>query len=90
MSEATRETARHTMTPTESTLAQMWCDLLDRPDVGTEDDFFEAGGTSLTAIKFLQRVEKAFGPEVLTPDQVYEDPQLRSLARAVDEATGRG
>ncbi|MFF0226390.1 phosphopantetheine-binding protein [Streptomyces sp. NPDC004629] len=89
MSEATRETAARTMTPTESTLAQMWRDLLDRPDVGTQDDFFEAGGTSLTAIKFLQRVEKAFGPDVLTPDQVYEHPQLHSLARAIDEATGR-
>lgn len=90
MSEATQETAAHTMTPTESALAEMWRDLLDRPDVGPEDDFFEAGGTSLTAIKFLQRVERKFGPDVLTPDRVYEDAGLRSLAEAIDEATGRG
>ncbi|MDH6439262.1 hypothetical protein M2158_007803 [Streptomyces sp. SAI-144] len=90
MSEATHQSAVETMTPTESALAEMWRDLLARPDVRSTDDFFEAGGTSLTAIKLLQRVEKRFGPDVLSPDTLYEDPRLGSLARAIDRATGRG
>ncbi|MYR83682.1 peptide synthetase, siderophore biosynthesis protein [Streptomyces sp. SID685] len=89
MSETTDQSAAGTMTATEAALAEMWRDLLDRPDIGREDDFFESGGTSLTAIKLLQRAEKRFGPDVLSPDTVYADARLRSLARAIDEAKGR-
>ncbi|MEU2834243.1 phosphopantetheine-binding protein [Streptomyces lavendulae] len=90
MSETTDRPAAAPMTPTEAVLAEMWRDLLDRPDIGGEDDFFQSGGTSLTAIRLLQRVEKRFGTDVLSPDTVYADARLRSLARAIDEAAERG
>ncbi|MFE1824851.1 phosphopantetheine-binding protein [Streptomyces anulatus] len=77
-------------TSTEAALAEMWRDLLGRAEVGPEDHFFDAGGTSLSAIKLLQRVAKRFGPDALSPDTLYEDPRLGALARAVDRATGRG
>lgn len=77
------------MTPTEAAVAQLWRDLLNLPEVDTKDDFFKIGGTSLLAIKLLQRVEKQFGPDSLTPDALYEDPRLSSVARAIDEKPGR-
>jgi hypothetical protein len=87
MSKATGETAVDTMTPTESALAEMWRDLLGRPDIRSGDDFFAGGGTSLTAIKLLQRVEKRFGPDVLSPDTLYEDARLGSIATVIDAAS---
>jgi hypothetical protein len=73
-------------TATESALAELWRDLLERREFTAEDDFFQAGGTSLAAIKFLQRVEKRFGAEVLSPDALYEDARLGSLAKTIDES----
>ncbi|MEQ0564608.1 phosphopantetheine-binding protein [Amycolatopsis sp. NEAU-NG30] len=73
-------------TGTEAELAAMWRDLLGVPSVGPDDDFFKAGGTSLTAIKLLQRVEKRFGPDALSPDTLYDDPRLGSVAAAIDES----
>ncbi|MEU2738036.1 phosphopantetheine-binding protein [Streptomyces sp. NPDC007095] len=90
MSEATHQTTTEAMSPTESALVEMWRDLLARTDIHRGDSFFESGGTSLTAIKLLQRVEKKFGPDVLSPDTLYEDARLGSLAKAIDEATRRG
>jgi Phosphopantetheine attachment site len=73
-------------TATEAAVADMWTELLDVPEVGPGDDFFQLGATSLTAIKFLQRVETMFGRDVLVPDTLYEDPRLASVAAAIDEA----
>lgn len=89
MSNVTGRTAVDTPSTTaiEALLAEMWRDLLKIPEVDPGDDFFKAGGTSLTAIKLLQRVEKKFGPDVLSPDTLYGDPKLGSVARAIDEAT---
>lgn len=90
MSNVTNQTlAQASLTATESTLAEMWRDLLGRDKAEPSDNFFDAGGTSLTAIKFLQRVEKQFGPDVLSPDTLYGDPRLGSVAKAIDEAVGK-
>jgi len=89
MSNVTNQTlAQSSLTATESTLAEMWRDLLGR-EAQPNDSFFDLGGTSLTAIKLLQRVEKQFGADVLSPDTLYGDPKLRSVASAIDEATGK-
>lgn len=87
MSNVTDQTALDapSMTDTETALAEMWRDLLGVPEIDTSDDFFKIGGTSLAAIKLLQRVEKKFGPESLSPDTLYGDPKLSSVARAIDE-----
>jgi acetoacetyl-CoA synthetase len=39
----------------------IWRDALRRPDLGAQDDFFEAGGDSLLAVKMLARVERELG-----------------------------
>jgi len=71
---------------TEATLAEMWRDL-GITSTDPDDNFFEGGGTSLTAIKLLQRVEKKFGPDALSPDALYANPRLADMARVVDGAT---
>ena len=87
MSNATEQTGvgGPSMTATELALAEMWRDLLALSTTTPTDSFFEVGGTSLTAIKLLQRVEKKFGADALSPDTLYGDPRLGSVARAIDE-----
>ncbi len=70
----------------EQALAKMWCDLLQVSKVEPSDSFFDLGGTSLSAIKLLQRVEKTYGTDVLSPETLYGDPKLGSVAKAIDEA----
>ncbi len=90
MSNVTEQTTLNesSMTATEVALAEIWRDLLNLSEVDTTDDFFKIGGTSLTAIKLLQRVEKNFGPDALSPDTLYGDPKLGSVAKAIDETAG--
>lgn len=74
------------LTATEAALEEMWCDLLEISSVHPESHFFDLGGTSLTAIKLLQRVEKKFGPDALTPETLYADPRFASVAMAIHES----
>ncbi|MFE2285950.1 phosphopantetheine-binding protein [Streptomyces sp. NPDC059443] len=74
------------MTDTEEAIAEIWRSLFGLTEVGVGDDFFELGGNSLTAIRFLSRLEERFAVDVLMPETLYEDAKLASLAKAVDEA----
>lgn len=66
-------------------LALIWRDLFGLSDdqLGADADFFELGGTSLTAIKLLSRVESIYGDEALLPDTLFATPQLGALAGAI-------
>lgn len=76
-----------TLNPTEESIAEIWRSLFQITEVTGDDDFFELGGNSLTAIKFLSRVEERFGEDALLPETLYEDARLGSLAKAVEAAT---
>jgi acyl carrier protein len=78
------------LTSTGQAIADMWQGLFGIPSVTADDDFFALGGNSLTAVKFLARVEERFGLDVLLPETLYEDARLSSLARAIDEAAAAG
>src|SRR5262249_30021258 len=42
----------------QRTLLAMWREVLERPDIGCDDDFFLFGGDSLSAVDLLHRVEE--------------------------------
>jgi hypothetical protein len=70
--------------PTEQRLAKLWCDLLDRQQVGRFDDFFALGGHSITATRLVRAVRQEFATEVALND-VFSHPVLAHLAaRIVD------
>jgi non-ribosomal peptide synthetase component F/acyl carrier protein len=66
-------------TPTETTLATIWAELLGVPGVGVDDNFFELGGHSLLAIQAISRVRQAFGVEIPLRS-LFEAPTIASLA----------
>jgi amino acid adenylation domain-containing protein/non-ribosomal peptide synthase protein (TIGR01720 family) len=70
---------------TEQVLAGLWRHLLGTERVGTEDDFFAAGGHSLLAAQLANRISAVFGTE-LPLRMVFEHPTLAGLAVAIEAA----
>lgn len=66
----------------ESTLADIWCELLGIERVGIEDNFFELGGHSLLAIQLISRVRDLFQVE-LPVEALFESPTIKELGMSV-------
>lgn len=69
--------------PLEAPLAALWSDVLKRPSVGRDADFFALGGNSLLAIRVLGRVAKQFGVR-LSLRMLFEAPTLKEFAELLD------
>ncbi|MDJ0346926.1 non-ribosomal peptide synthetase [Streptomyces sp. PH10-H1] len=79
--EFTAGVSRTPRNPTEQLLADLYAEVLAVPRVGIDDSFFDLGGSSLTAMRLMRRVEAVFGVR----------PSLRTLfeANTVAELAGR-
>ncbi|WP_259740823.1 condensation domain-containing protein, partial [Pseudomonas poae] len=65
----------------ESTLAQIWADVLKVEQVGRHDNFFELGGHSLLAVNLIERMRRAdLSADVRV---LFSQPTLAALAAAV-------
>ncbi|MET8091480.1 amino acid adenylation domain-containing protein [Micromonospora sp. NPDC005220] len=73
---------RSARTPQEEILCGLFGQVLDQPEPGVDDDFFELGGNSLSAVRLLSRVRSAFGSEV-DVRAVFEARTPRRLADLV-------
>ncbi|MEE8585160.1 MAG: amino acid adenylation domain-containing protein, partial [Acidobacteriota bacterium] len=74
-------------TPSEELLAEIWADVLDLPQAGAQDHFFERGGHSLLATLVISRIREVWGVE-LPLRAMFEAPTLSALAGRIDEARG--
>jgi acyl-CoA synthetase (AMP-forming)/AMP-acid ligase II/acyl carrier protein len=73
------------------TIRQIYADLLEIPDIGPDDDFFEEGGHSLLATQLAARVRAGLGVELSTR-VVFTASTVRQLAAHVtseQRASGR-
>jgi acyl carrier protein len=68
---------------------QAWRDLFNAKDIHPTDGFFDLGGTSLAAIKFITVVEGKFGLDVLSPEDLYEDQRFESIVAVISKNVGR-
>lgn len=64
----------------ERTLAKIWSEALNVPDIGRNDDFRELGGHSLMAIRIAARIRPAFGVEICVGDLLDGPSTLADLA----------
>ncbi|MGK3988241.1 amino acid adenylation domain-containing protein [Sorangium sp. So ce136] len=65
-------------TEAEAALAGIWSELLGRPAVGVQENFFELGGDSILALQVVSRA-RAAGLS-LTPRQIFQHQTIADLA----------
>jgi amino acid adenylation domain-containing protein len=72
-------------TSLEASLAEIWGEALAVRNVGIHDNFFEAGGYSLSATQVLSRVKQQFHVK-LSMRTLYTSPTLAHFAEHVEQA----
>lgn len=75
---------------TEASLATLWSELLHKPDIRPNDNFFDLGGHSLLVVLLAVRVREVLGVELPIEDVYSGDMTVRSLARIVDRRKAGG
>ena len=71
--------------PIESTLAQIWAEVLNYDRVGRHDNFFDLGGNSLLTGTVIERVEKTYGVRIPLRE-IFQNSTIAYLAAAVRDA----
>jgi acyl carrier protein len=70
-------------TETEKAVAAIWSELLRKDGIGIEDDFFDLGGQSMTAVGLVARLRDAFDVNVELAT-LFERPTISALSEAID------
>jgi acyl-coenzyme A synthetase/AMP-(fatty) acid ligase/thioesterase domain-containing protein/acyl carrier protein len=73
---------------TETDLARLWEEVLAVSPVGAEDDFFDLGGHSLSAIRLFSRIEKAYGRDIPLSG-LLAARTIRSMATMLEGREGK-
>jgi amino acid adenylation domain-containing protein len=71
--------------PHQQALADIWQEVLGLDKVGIHEDFFRAGGHSLSATRVMSRIRGRFQIE-LPFAALFDNPTIAHLARAVEQA----
>ncbi|HEY0602923.1 MAG TPA: amino acid adenylation domain-containing protein, partial [Herpetosiphonaceae bacterium] len=71
-------------TPEEEMLAEIWCGILRREQIGIHDNFFALGGHSLLATQLIARVQSAFQVE-LNLSTIFEAPTIAEMAYIIED-----
>ncbi|NUT40817.1 MAG: amino acid adenylation domain-containing protein, partial [Thermoactinospora sp.] len=76
-------------TDAEASVAAVWSELLDVPEVGATDDFFDLGGHSLLAMRVVARLRQVVPERAVTVLDLFKHRTVRDLA-ALLESDGDG
>jgi len=71
-------------TPTETSLAALWSQILGIETIHADDSFFSLGGNSLQLIRLMDRIASIWGLAV-DPSGIFIHPTLRAMARLLDD-----
>ncbi|WDR01777.1 AMP-binding protein [Devosia algicola] len=71
-------------TPLGKRLFALWCEVLKRPHLALDDDFFDQGGDSLLATTLMLTLEQEFGKSI-PANLLYEAPTLRQFEQLFDQ-----
>ena len=83
--ESRRSKARESAaSATEEQLLGIWRAVMNRAEIGVEDDFFECGGTSVLALSIAANVTQVFS--IRAPVlELFEYSTVRRMARFIEE-----
>jgi acyl carrier protein len=65
-------------------LAAIWMEVLSLDEIGVDDNFFDVGGHSITAIKLINRIEQAFQKR-MSVSSVFGNPTIRLFSELLQE-----
>ncbi len=74
-------------TPLETSLVEIWQEVLGIREIGVEDDFFDLGGHSLLATQLVARIRHQLDLD-LPLQRIFETPTVAGLAAAAESAAG--
>ncbi|WP_344446808.1 amino acid adenylation domain-containing protein, partial [Kitasatospora nipponensis] len=83
--EAVAAPAQPSANPVEQRIRELFAELLERGEVGADDNFFALGGHSLQVTRLISRVRADLGME-LRIRQVFQHPTPAKLAALLAEA----
>jgi acyl carrier protein len=69
-------------------IAAMLAQILAKPSVKPDDDFFDLGGDSLSATELMIGIHGRFGV-VMDPVEIFEQPKIRLFARILADIVRR-
>jgi natural product biosynthesis luciferase-like monooxygenase protein/amino acid adenylation domain-containing protein len=69
----------------EQAIAEVWADVLRRPEVGSQDNFFDLGGHSLLVVRVQARLREKLGRVIAITD-LFRFPTIRALAEHLGQA----
>src|SRR5271169_1736415 len=75
--------------PTSTTvevLTSIWQRVLQRQPISVEDNFFDLGGDSLSALELFNEIARVCGRE-LPPVMIYQAPTVAALAAVLEQPT---
>lgn len=76
-------------TDAEQDLRTVWADVLQQPDLGVTDDFFDLGGHSLKAIELIAAIRDRLG-HVVPLGTLYGAPTVERLATVIQHRLEAG
>lgn len=68
----------------ECMLSSIWCAVLERDRISVTDNFFDMGGSSLSALEISAEVRKKFPLVDLDIEQLLEFPTIKQLAQFLE------
>jgi natural product biosynthesis luciferase-like monooxygenase protein len=69
----------------EQTIAAIWCEVLELPEVGADTNFADVGGHSLAMVQVLGKLKERVTPNVTLVD-LFRYTTIRSLATSLSSA----
>src|SRR6202035_5728626 len=71
----------------QQALLEIWREVLEIPNIGIDDDFFELGGDSLQVLMVFAEIEARLGCN-LSPTTIVQAPTIARLAEFIRATTG--
>ncbi|MBW4447034.1 MAG: amino acid adenylation domain-containing protein [Spirirestis rafaelensis WJT71-NPBG6] len=71
---------------TELTLVKIWENLLNTSPIGVTDNFFDLGGHSFLAVRFMAQIHDKFGQN-LPISILFENPTIEKLTEIVSQSS---
>jgi amino acid adenylation domain-containing protein len=78
------------LTPLEQKLVRMWRETLGVEGLGIDDDFFDAGGHSLMAVRLVAATGASLGTEVPLSFLYERGATVRAMASAIEVSEHKG